>query len=313
MRKSLKDHFSVIKDNRKIKNISVDVYYCNIKKISKELWGTSRFYPCFLKDTKNVIKYIDRLKSESSKKTMLTSIIVLLKSLNLNHDHYSIKLKEIAISQNNVYIKNEKSKKEEDNWVSYSEIQEKIDTLEDEVLKIDVCSSELTERQQLDIYQKYLVINLYTQLPPLRNDYSGTRVFKELPETEIKENYIIIKDKQLVLKNYKTVKHYGTKIIDIPKKLVNIISKYEFFKTKFKSGNDYLLINTTDLKPMSRNSLTKCLNKIFEPKNVSSTILRKVYLSNKYPVTHTFEEMSKDASIMGHDIITARKIYSKKI
>jgi len=72
-------------------------------------------------------------------------------------------------------------------------------------------------------------------------------------------------------------------------------------------------VNTTDLKSLSRNNLTKCLNKIFEPKKVSSTMLRKVYLSNKYPVTHTFEEMSKDASIMGHDILTARKIYSKKM
>jgi hypothetical protein len=313
MKKSLKEHFTVIKDSRNIKNISVAVYYNNIKKLSKELWGTSRFYPCFLKDTKNVIAYIDNLPAETSKKTMLTSIIVILKSLGLNHDHYSIKLKEIAVSQNNMYIKNEKSKKEQDNWVSYSEIQDKIDKFEDEIMKIDTGDSQLTDRQQLDMYQKHLVISLYTLLPPLRNDYSGTRVFVEIPETEIKENYIILKDKQFILKNYKTVKHYGVKIIDLPKKLISIIRKYEWFKSKFKPNHDYLLINTTDLQPMSRNNLTKCLNKIFYPKNVSSTVLRKVYLSNKYPVSHTYEEALMDSSIMGHDINTARKIYSKKL
>jgi hypothetical protein len=80
-----------------------------------------------------------------------------------------------------------------------------------------------------------------------------------------------------------------------------------------KLTHDYLLINTRLLNPMGSNTLTKYINKIFSPKNVSTTILRKVYLSYKYPIKHSISEMQRDAYVMGHDIGTARKIYTKKL
>ena len=43
---------------------------------------------------------------------------------------------------------------------------------------------------------------------------------------------------------------------------------------------------------------------------ISSTIIRKIYLTGKY--SDVVDEMERDAKIMGHDIETARKIYIKK-
>ena len=63
---------------------------------------------------------------------------------------------------------------------------------------------------------------------------------------------------------------------------------------------------------MTNNGLTKYLNKIFKPKKVSTTILRKLYLSEKYPVIHNRDDMKKDAYIMGHSVETQQGIYRKK-
>ena len=138
----------------------------------------------------------------------------------------------------------------------------------------------------------------------MRNDYAQMKV----SDKEIKdENYINLKTKQIVLNKYKTDKTYGEKKIDIPPKTFNLIKRWINI-----TNNNYLLINTRDRNAMTNNGLTKYLNKIFKPKKVSTTILRKLYLSEKYPVTHNISDMKKDAYVMGHSIKTQQGIYRKK-
>jgi len=45
-------------------------------------------------------------------------------------------------------------------------------------------------------------------------------------------------------------------------------------------------------------------------KSISTTMLRKIYLSSKY--SKVKEEMEKDAEIMGHSTQTQGKVYIKK-
>lgn len=45
-------------------------------------------------------------------------------------------------------------------------------------------------------------------------------------------------------------------------------------------------------------------------KNISTTLMRKIYLSDKY--AHVKEEMAKDAHVMGHSVATQQKIYVKQ-
>ncbi len=66
------------------------------------------------------------------------------------------------------------------------------------------------------------------------------------------------------------------------------------------------------MTPMKHNTLTKYINKIFYPKKVSTTLLRKIYLSEKYPVVNTYREQLLDSHIMGHSVGTQKMIYSKK-
>ena len=309
-------HFQNIKAKKEdIKDVSINIYIRNIKKIFKELFETDNPDTSLFKDHVTVCEYLDKMKSEASKKTMCVSIVVFLKSCKRFPEKtrkiYSEKLMDIATCQNKEYLKNQKSKKEEKSWVSSDDIQKIISGLEERIKT----SESLTERQVLDLNQRYVVIKLYTILPPVRNDYAFTKIIRKPKEPEKEtDNYFNLKTKKLVLKKYKTHKFYGDKTIDIPDELVKIIDDYEKLKSKTygdKIQHNYLLINTTSLTPMTRCGITKYMNKIFSPKKVSTTILRKVYLSNKYPIQHSMKEMEDDADIMGHDIMTARKIYTK--
>ena len=294
-----------------IKESSINIYMRNIKKLFKEL--NSKPDIKLFNDHEKVVDYIDSLKTIASKKTMCTSIVVLLKCNNFPVKKikvYSSKLSEIAYKQNNVYIKNTKSKREDTNWITIREIQDTLQKLQKETENLDTNKS--TIRQKFDIYQKFIITRLYTSIPPVRNDYANTKVF-DIDETNVNEkeyNYINLKEKILLLQHYKTAKFYGIKKIKLPDDLVIDLKNFEKYK-KNLCNTEFLLLNTTDFKPLSGVNLTKTLNKIFYPKKVSSTILRKVYLSYKYPISHSMEEMQKDADIMGHDITTARKIYTK--
>jgi hypothetical protein len=330
-----KKQLDIIKQyNTKIKESSITTYLNSIKKICKELFKSDTCSLMYFKDHQSVIEYLDEIKSISTRKNTCTAIIVLLKansgSLNsgssLNFIDtlipiYSDYHKKLAEKQNDFYLDNEKSEKETDNWITQKEIKDKIKELEK---KFDIGNSGSfsgTPRKYIDTFQMFLVLNLYTQLPPVRNDFALTKVIHEqnldTNTLNLDTNYINFKTKteaELLLCNYKTAKTYGIKVIPLPEQLTQLIFKFQVAKKKiFHRDFDYLLINTTNLDPMSKNSLTKYINKIFAPKKVSTTLIRKCYLSEKYPVIHTNRERENDSYVMGHGIGMAQGVYTKRL
>lgn len=309
---------SKIKKGKPVKDSSILDYLRNIKKISKELFDSDKPNITYFSDHESVIEYMDSITNPFSRKMMCTSIIVLIETSRIKKetkDKYREYQKKLAIHNDSVYRENEKSSKEEINWISREEIQEVIDRS----LTRARDSSRFTKRQQADFFQQYLVLNLYFKLPPIRNDYANAKIINK----EIKEgvctldkdfNYVNFFDNTLYLCVYKTAKFYGTQKIPIPDDLLGIIKEYQAIKKEnLNYTGPFMLVNTTNLTKMTSNTLTKYLNKIFKPKKVSTTILRKVYLSEKYPISHSLHEMELDAKCMGHDILTARKIYTKKL
>lgn len=306
----------------KIKDTSINSYLRNIKKISKELFNSDKPSINYFKDFDSVKKYVSLMTSIASQKNMITAILVLIKSYEISEDIiklYIIFHKELSNSQEESYLDNIKTAREEKNWISRKDIQDKIYFLKN---ILDKWKSKKIDRKYIDLYQQYLVINLYTLLPPLRNDYVVAKVIKDIDfekdETCIDKdfNYINLTTKRLLLCKYKTDKHYGIKTIDLPEELLNIILEWEIIKHSFykeKLTHNFLLLNTTNLSPMKYNTLTKYINKIFIPKKISSTLLRKIYLSEKYPVVTTYRDQAFDAMVMGHSLNTQKMVYSKRI
>jgi len=305
----------------KIKDSTINQYLLNIKKISKELFKSEK--PCihYFKDFESIKEYLLTFKSLASQKNLVTSILVLVKSypehiIPETIELYSDYHKELSKKQEDSYLDNVKTEREEKNWISRKDIDEKICSIKKEISNK---KSKNTKRCLIDKEQQHLVLNLYTLLPPLRNDYVLVKVINQDAEDETcldtKYNFINLKTKNLLLCSYKTDKFYGIKKIELSEQLFDIIvnweaNKKDYFKDKL--SHDFLLLNTTNGTPMKHNTLTKYLNKIFYPKKVSSTLLRKIYLSEKYPVTITFREQMLDSYVMGHSIGTQKMIYSKK-
>jgi hypothetical protein len=310
-----------------LKDSSIKAYLQSIKKLSKELFNSNKPNIQYLKDHESIISYLENdVKSISTKKGICTAIIVLIKSNETFRienkklvDIYSEYHKKIAAIQNDNYLDNEKTEKEKSNWVTRDDIRNIIDKLSKSFLAGD---KKIGKRIRVDNAQMHLVLNLYTMLPPVRNDYAMTKIingkYHDIDPEKLDKCYnhinIIEDTGKLYLCNYKTSTHYGIKTIEIPKELVSIIKKFVNLKREIfgeKLEHQFLLINTTNLTPMTKNGLTKYINKIFLPKKVSTTMLRKIYISEQFPVTNTMREMQDASYIMGHDIGTARKVYAK--
>lgn len=311
------EKIKVIKPN--VKDSTIKSYLLNIKKISKELFNSDKPSIHFFKDTASIKTYVSEMKSLASQKNMVTSILVLCKAYTLEQVNFYIEYhQELSKKQEESYLDNVKTEREEKNWITRQDMQDKIDSIQQEIIN---WNSRLSKRMLIDKIQQHLILSLYYLLPPLRNDYVAVKVVND-PDFEKDEtlidtacNYVNIPNKRLYLCQYKTDKYYGIKKIDIPDLLLDIIVNWEEVKHshyKEKLTHNFLLLNTTNLSPMKHNTLTKYLNKIFSPKKVSTTILRKVYLSEKYPVVNTYREQLLDSHIMGHSIGTQKLIYSKK-
>lgn len=266
-----------------------------------------------------IINYIKNNKkfALATKRNYITAIISHLKSNEFDcniigeYEKYHSTLAEI---QRENYLDNEKSIKEKKNWVTTEEINNKIYNLQLELID---CVQQ-NKNNIIELYQNLVILLLYTKLPPLRNDYADVFVYNKSPKNEknsSQDNILILDKGILLLRNYKTSKTYGEKTINIPDDLINIIKNYIVNIRNIPINNVEnipLLIKIKTNVKMDKNSLTKYINRIFFPKKVSTTILRKVYLSEKYPVIHTYREMNNDAYVMGHNINTAKMIYSKK-
>jgi len=305
-----------------LKESSITAYINSLKKLSQDIFGKPTFSTRYFHDIESIKSRLESARpNPSTRSNVLSSIIVYLKSLpdfptNIM-SRYSDWQAALSRTQREKAGEQSKSDREETNWMTIEDLQR---------LKSRIQDTLLTQREgsksHLDYFQRLIVLSLYTDIPPLRNDYANVKVL-DVPESPAElnvntlntdHNYIHLPSGQLVLCNYKTNKTYGVKCIDLPQHLITLIRSWMRVRGgSSETHHRFLLINICgDRSPMTKNGLTKYLNKLCAPKKVSTTMLRKIYLSHKYPVIHTLQEMQKDSYIMGHSIGTQQYTYRKK-
>jgi len=295
---------TIRKDRSNIKENSLTAYVSNINKVFKEVFNGDIDVKHFNKFVK-VRKYVEVL-TPATRKNIIIAIVILLRAYKVSTNiqiKYKKYFEELAIEYENNANKQLKSEKDEKNWITKAEIDERLKELEKQISTMDMNN---LNRFDKDIIQQHLVVSLYIgeHIPPMRNDYAGMRISNEDLETD---NYINMETKQIILNQYKTDKTYGRKTINIPPYIHGLMKRWLKYN---ESG--YLLVNIQAFDAMTKNGLTKYIYKIFKPRNVSTTILRKVYLSTKYPVIYDRKDMKDDAYIMGHSIDTQQGVYTKK-
>lgn len=287
-----------LKDKREIADITASQYIRTLYSLNSELPFKNL---AWLKNSASVELRLENY-AESTQKTMLSTIVSTLSLYNQKSSYKKI----FAYWYNRMMEKSnedrqkdstQKTPKQEKNWLSWDVIKAHEKRLEEEVHKIIKNPTPADWNTVL----AYMVLCLYTRFSPRRNqDYQFMKVVKTPAQAEKlgKEfNYFVLDTKQFIFNKYKTANSHGEQVFDVPQDLVDAIMLYlkaHPLKPTLKSPFQFLVLNDGTPLP-SVNSITRILNKIFG-RNVGTTMLRHIYLSNKYDVS----EMNEDAEKMGH-------------
>jgi hypothetical protein len=319
------------KFNGNLKPVTIKSYKTILGTLSEKIWKTREInVENFLK-YEEVVPELMKMKESTRGKT-LTSICNFLKG----HDEeirkkYKKLLVETAISIKNEKNKQLKSEREEKNWVKMEELEDLLNIIDKELDEAD--TTKITTREHVILWTKYVALALYLLQPPLRCDYADMLIHRkedgELPRD--KNNYYDMERRKFILREYKNNKFYGDKEIDIEnERLIEILEQWceEVNTTNWliiisnRMGNKNAItksINTAvgyhDFRQMSKSDFSCFMTSFIKSrigKSVGPQIIRKVFLSEKFPVTSTAEEHKLLAEKMCHSVTTQQQVYRKK-
>ena len=206
---------SIIKEERpNISENSLKVYIQNLKKLHKTITKNDEIKSLdFLKDYDNVIKTLEE-KNKNTMKNYLVAVVIILQSNTKKYndliEKYQQKIKQLQENINDNYDENEKSDKQKDNWVDYSEILKLLRKMKKDTKPL-LEKENLTNKEK-DLIQQYLVHYLYSgkSFPIIRNDFAEMKIVNEGDKLEKDKNYFVIRKKGLPyfqLNEYKTAKY----------------------------------------------------------------------------------------------------------
>ena len=308
----------ISKSRPNLKPNTVKQYVVNLKKL-KKIYDTDNYD--FLKKPEDVMNKLSDLHY-LSQRNILNAVVVLLMALN-DKEKYDDLLEEygkLRDELNDKYSEEQKSgvisEKQSKNFSTIEDVYEMINKMADELKPLKKKSKDNISKKEMQLLQAYTLFNIYARMP-FRNDVAGMEAinqaqYKKLSDQEKKENnYLVIPSKgkiYFVLNKYKTAKKYEE--LDLPIEDPNLRKILRYY---LKMNGMGVLFKTSTGKPLTRIELSKVLLKYSEKymkKKISTTLLRKIYLSSKYG--NMKEELEKDNKVMGHSKQVALDTYVKK-
>lgn len=302
-------------ENKQLSDKTIKTYTTLFNNFMKKL---NKEYEYLINKSEEVIEFIkNNYDNIGSQKTIISAIIYFLKQDNNIENELKKKIIEnyrLVISNNIKLIneineKNGKNEKEDDNWMEWDEIKEIYNNIYTKYKLF------LQKPNKLDIDTFYNIQNLvllafYVLLEPRRSEYVDIKIQNYDIEND---NYYDEKNNLIILNNYKTSENKEPFIIklNLNKELKKILK--DFIKLRKINGfkSDYLFVSNTDTK-IDNSQLSKRLNKIIG-KNISVSMLRKIYLSQTYgDKLNTLKNIKKTSENMGNSIDIIIKNYIKK-
>jgi integrase len=226
----------------------------------------------FLSDHARVIAWIDSHPKykPNSKKVMYIAVVSTLKTSALYPEAVAEYKKKIDALNRQVAEASEEQALTPEEAEKFVEWPLVLKTVED----IGAAVSDLAS------YQEYLIVSLYTELPPLRLDYAEMKVLPAEPNT-LEGNYLIFggatKKPYILLTQYKTARRYGEQRIALPKKLVAIVKEWRKMQ-----DTEYLLVSPASNNAMPAWELGQTITRVFEKhlgKSVGVSVLRHSYIT----------------------------------
>jgi len=263
---------------------------------------------------------------------------------NSTYKHYQKKLAQLAQNYNEEKSNQQKSVKENKNWEDWSWILALQKKMAREMFKVvdkikgkKILSKERANinRKQRTLIQNALIISLYTLIKPRRLDYADMKIitiknYNNMGKDDKEQsNYLVItgKNKKFFSFGKQSQKNQNTDrngvkqsvmILSVPPKLNKVINTYLLFHPEKAFKKAFLtrpfLYNTRG-NAITGDGLSKAVIKIMKAnfnKNISPSMLRTIYLSDKHKNDVSVKEKQTTAEEMGHTINTAQKHYQKK-
>jgi len=275
----------IYKNRPKLGDSSVKTYISILTNLFKKL--NFENIDDFMRKDKEIMTLLDE-KNPQTRKTALSALFILT-----GNEIYREKMLQDCKIVNETYKEQKKTKTQKENWLSFEKIKE---TYDDYLLKVNKMFSNKLPLDYQVIVSFFLLAFLSgcSGLPPRRSlDYALLKIDNFDEKTD---NYC--KKGKLYFNNYKTMKHYGTQVIDVPDELNKLIKKWKKINT-----TDFLLFSSNE-KQLTSPQITRIFNKIFD-KKISTDMLRHIYLGHYYEKMHPIKEMENVANEMGHSINTA--------
>jgi len=239
-------------------------------------------------------------KTPQTRKTNLAAIVVLLEGKDC--DEYVKLMNADAEHTQKQYDKQEKSEKQEANWMEYDKV---IELWNEKYKKAKTLLYPMDKHEPKDIRKlvEFMILTLTTGIyfPPRRSEWISVKVKNYDPK---EDNYIDQKNNCFVFNKYKTSKTMGEEKVPYPKEFKLILGKYLKY-----TNNDYLIFNAAG-KPYTNVYLAQTLNNIFG-KNISTSMLRHIYLSHRFKGIPSLKELKSTADSLGHSVDTMLE-YIKK-
>lgn len=287
----------LIKEKRpKLSESSITTYNSILRSLYKKVFGTGEIHSNKFEETEPILEHLQGLPP-NKRKTILSALVIIT-----NEKKYRDLMLDDIKEYNHEISKQEKSETQKENWVEGSEIKSLWEVLKkntDALYK----KSALTPNDLQQI-QSFIILSLLGGIfiPPRRSKDLVDWKIKNIDKT--KDNYL---DKnQIHYNSYKTQKFYGEQIVDIPKELKSILTKWIKH-----NPNDFLLFDTNN-NPLTSVKLNQRMNKLFDGKKVSTNALRHTYLSDKYaPHMKIQNDLANDMEAMGSST-AQEKVYIKK-
>lgn len=291
---NVSDIVDVIKSNRpNLSPNSIKTYVSIIRNLKEKYNIDNNKY--FSTHYQNVIDHLKDIAS-NKRKTLLSACLVFIE--NEKNDKATKAYRELMMNDSEVAktdtMKNEKTDKQKENWISFNEIQNIYKKLEKSVNHLwNLENPSIDELQRL---QQFVILACVSgiHIPPRRLlDWTNFRINPKTID-EKKDNYI---DKnELVFTTFKTSKFYGEQRVEIPSKLKSILNKWIKM-----NPTDYLFFDNLK-KPLNQSQLNQRIGKIFD-KKISTNMLRHIFISDEVlKDMPKLQHMQKIASSMGNSI-----------
>jgi hypothetical protein len=194
-------------------------------------------------------------------------------------------------------MKQKKNEKQESNWITFQEVEGFVKSAYN-AARPYLSSKTPLEGLPLQIVQEYIILALTSGvfIPPRRSqDWTEMKLRGVSRKAKDPKEFNYIRANNFHFVKYKTASVYGEQVIEIPKELKTIINKW-----KKLNPHEFLLVNS-DGTQMSVVRIAQILNRIFG-KNISTGMLRHIYITDKLGHIPSLEEMKSIADDMGHSI-----------